>query len=88
MDELIDFAAIAAAVDRATPRAYRARGGHPPCATEIMVRLVFLQSLAVQPQREDREHQVLDRMSFQRFCRGDGLLYIPDARTLWKFKQR
>lgn len=87
MDELIDFGAIAAAVDKAMPRADRARGGRPPYATEIMVRLVFLQSL-YNLSDEDCEHQVLDRMSFQRFCRVDGLLHIPDARTLWKFKQR
>ena len=87
MDELIDFSSIAAAVDAAAPRADRARGGRPPYATEIMVRLVFLQSL-YNLSDEDCEHQVLDRMSFQRFCRVDGLLNIPDARTLWTFKQR
>lgn len=87
MDELIDFAAIAAAVDAACPRADRARGGRPPYATEVMVRLVFLQSL-YNLSDEECEHQVLDRMSFQRFCRVDGLLHIPDARTLWSFKQR
>ena len=27
-------------------------------------------------------------MSFQHFCRLDGALHIPDARTLWRFKQR
>jgi IS5 family transposase len=27
-------------------------------------------------------------MSFQHFCRLDGALHIPDARTLWSFKQR
>lgn len=87
MDELIDFAAIAAAVDAACPRADRAKGGRPPYPTQIMVRLVFLQSL-YNLSDEECEHQVLDRMSFQRFCRVDGLLNIPDARTLWKFKQR
>ena len=37
---------------------------------------------------EQCEHQVLDRLSFQRFCRLDGALNIPDARTLWSFRQR
>lgn len=87
MDGLIDFGALAHAVDTACPRADRSKGGRPPYPTEIMVRMVFLQSL-YNLSDEDCEHQVLDRMSFQRFCRLDGVLHIPDARTLWSFKQR
>ncbi|MFN3915886.1 MAG: IS5 family transposase [Aquabacterium sp.] len=87
MDELIDFGAVAAQVERACPRPYRARGGRPPYPTEIMVRLLFLQAL-YNLSDEDCEYQVLDRMSFQHFCRLDGALNIPDARTLWAFKQR
>ena len=87
MDGLIDFCAVAAAVDAACPLADRSKGGRPPYPTEIMVRMVFLQSL-YNLSDEDCEHQVLDRMSFQRFCRLDGVLHIPDARTLWRFKQR
>jgi IS5 family transposase len=87
MDELIDFCAVAAAVDAACPRADRSKGGRPPYPTETLVRMAFLQSL-YNLSDEDCEHQVLDRMSFQRFCRLDGVLHIPDARTLWSFKQR
>jgi IS5 family transposase len=87
MDELIDFSAIAVQVDAACPRADRARGGRPPYPTEVMVRLLFIQSL-YNLSDEDCEYQVLDRMSFQHFCRLDGALHIPDARTLWSFKQR
>jgi IS5 family transposase len=87
MDGLIDFGAVAGAVDAACPRADRSKGGRPPYPTEVMVRMVFLQSL-YNLSDEDCEHQVLDRMSFQRFCRLDGQLHIPDARTLWSFKQR
>ncbi|NYG31652.1 IS5 family transposase [Sphaerotilus montanus] len=87
MDELIDFAAMAAAVDKACPRADRSKGGRPPYPTEALVRMVFLQGL-YNLSDEQCEHQVLDRMSFQRFCRLDGALNIPDARTLWNFRQR
>lgn len=52
-----------------------------------MVRLLFVQAL-YNLSDEDCEYQVLDRMSFQHFCRLDGALNIPDARTLWAFKQR
>ncbi|NZD59468.1 transposase, partial [Sphaerotilus montanus] len=87
MDELIDFAAMAAAVDKACPRADRSKGGRPPYPTEALVRMVFLQGL-YNLSDEQCEHQVLDRLSFQRFCRLDGALNIPDARTLWNFRQR
>lgn len=87
MDELIDIAAIAKQVDVACPRPDRSKGGRPPYATEIMVRLLFIQSL-YNLSDEDCEYQVLDRMSFQHFCRLAGALNIPDARTLWSFKQR
>jgi IS5 family transposase len=49
--------------------------------------MVFLQGL-YNLSDEQCEHQVLDRMSFQRFCRLDGALNIPDARTLWALRQR
>lgn len=87
MEELINFSAIAAQVDEACPRADRSKGGRPPYPTEVMVRLLFIQAL-YNLSDEDCEYQVLDRMSFQHFCRLDGALHIPDARTLWSFKQR
>lgn len=87
MDALIDFSAMASAVDTACPRPDRRKGGRPPYATEVLVRMVFLQGL-YNLSDEQCEHQVLDRLSFQRFCRLDGALNIPDARTLWAFRQR
>jgi len=74
-------------VDKACPRADRSKGGRPPYPTEALVRMVFLQGL-YNLSDEQCEHQVLDRLSFQRFCRLDGALNIPDARTLWSFRQR
>lgn len=87
MDELIDFSEMAGAVDAACPRADRSRGGRPPYPTEVLVRMVFLQGL-YNLSDEQCEHQVLDRLSFQRFCRLEDALHIPDARTLWSFRQR
>ncbi len=81
------LAAMAAAVDKACPRADRSKGGRPPYPTEALVHMVFLQGL-YNLSDEQCEHQVLDRLSFQRFCRLDGALNIPDARTLWSFRQR
>ena len=87
IDALVDFTAMAAAVDAACPRADRKKGGRPPYPTEALVRMVFLQGL-YNLSDEQCEYQVLDRLSFQRFCRLGGALNIPDARTIWSFRQR
>ncbi|MEF9944037.1 MAG: transposase, partial [Burkholderiaceae bacterium] len=65
----------------------RSRGGRPPYATEVMVRLLFLQALYGLSD-EACEYQMLDRRSFQCFCGLEDELHLPDARTLWRFKQR
>ena len=87
MEELVDFAKVEAAVDSACPRPDRSKGGRPPYATGLMVRVLFLQAL-YNLSDEQTEHQLLDRRSFQRFCGLSDELRIPDARTIWVFKQR
>lgn len=67
MDGLIDFSAVAQSVETACPRAERSKGGRPPYASEVMVRMEFLQAL-YNLSDEECEHQMLDRMSFQRFA--------------------
>lgn len=87
IDGLVDFGAIAAEVDTACPRPDRSKGGRPPYPSEILVRMLFVQAL-YNLSDEDCEYQVLDRTSFQHFCGLASELHIPDARTLWNFKQR
>ena len=83
----IDFDHLTQVIDDLLPRGDGRKGGRPPYPTEALVRMVFLQGL-YNLSDEQCEHQVLDRLSFQRFCRLDGALNIPDARTLWSFRQR
>jgi transposase, IS5 family len=87
MAELVDFAKVAAAVDAACPRPDRSKGGRPPYPTGLMVRVLFLQAL-YNLSDEQTEHQLLDRRSFQRFCGLAEEWHVPDARTIWVFKQR
>jgi len=87
MGELVDFEQVAAAVDAACPRPDRSKGGRPPYPTLLMVKVLFLQAL-YNLSDEQAEHQLLDRRSFQRFCGLADELRIPDARTVWLFKQR
>lgn len=45
MDELIDFAAMASAMDKAWPEGGPQEGRPAPYRTEVLVRIVFLQGL-------------------------------------------
>ena len=87
LDRHVDFAALAAEVDRATPRPDRSRGGRPPFPTEVMVRTVLLPQL-FNLSDEQMEFQLLDRMSFLRFKCLIDTSQIPDRTTIWTFKER
>ena len=83
----IDFAALAAQVDRVAPRTVSAQGGRPPYPTETMVRILVLKRL-YNLSDEQMEYQLLDRMSYKRFCGLANAATIPDRTTVWTFENR
>ncbi len=87
LDEHIDFAALAQAVDKTLVIGDSGRGGRPPYPTELMIRLLVLQQL-YNLSDEALEYQVLDRSSFQRFAGLEHSGRVPDAKTLWVWRER
>jgi IS5 family transposase len=83
----IDFAALAAEVDRIAPRPVSLQGGRPPFPTENMIRILVLKRL-YNLSDEQMEYQLLDRMSYQRFCGLADSASIPDRTTIWTFEKR
>lgn len=83
----IDFAALAAKVDRTAPRPVSPQGGRPPFPTETMVRILVLKRL-YNLSDEQMEYQLLDRMSYKRFCGLAQATNIPDRTTVWTFENR
>lgn len=83
----VDFAALAASVDRALPRPHRYFGGRPPYPTELMIRLLVIQQLFNLSDAQ-LEFQVLDRASFQRFLGIRDSGKVPDRNTVWAFRER
>jgi len=83
----IDFLALAAEVDIVAPRPTSTQGGRPPYPTETMVRILVLKRL-YNLSDEQMEYQLLDRMSYQRFCGLEDAMNIPDRTTIWAFEQR
>lgn len=87
LDKHVSFAALATEIDRIAPRPSCKQGGRPPYPTELMVRILVLQHL-YNLSDEALEYQLLDRLSFQRFCGLRHSSTIPDANTLWVFRER
>ena len=87
IESYIDFVALAAEVDRIAPRPVSAQGGRPPYPTETMVRILVLKRL-YNLSDEQMEYQLLDRMSYQRFCGLANATNIPDRTTVWTFENR
>lgn len=83
----IDFSALAQEVDHIAPRPHSLQGGRPAFPTETMVRILILKRLN-NLSDEQMEYQLLDRMSYQRFCGLSQALNIPDRTTIWTFENR
>ena len=83
---LIDFEMFRAALEAAAPRADRSKGGRPPFDHVFMFKVLILQAMhALSDER--CEYLIKDRLSFMRFL-GLGLGdAVPDANTIWTFRE-
>ncbi|NMM28358.1 MAG: IS5 family transposase [Glaciimonas sp.] len=83
----VDFTALAADIDTALPRPSRAKGGRPPYPTALMTKILVLQQL-YNLADDALEYQLLDRRSFLLFLGLTDSSTIPDAKTIWLFRDR
>jgi len=83
----VDFEALAAGVEVAAPRPSRAKGGRPPYSTVLMVKILVLQQL-YNLADDALEYQLLDCRSFLQFLELTESSSIPDAKTIWLFRDR
>lgn len=84
---VVDFEAFRAELGAALPRADRSRGGRPPWDAVLMFRVLVLQALYTLSD-EQTEYQLRDRLSFMRFA---GLALedaVPDAKTIWLYREQ
>lgn len=63
------------------------KGGRPPYDPVKMFKILFLQKL-YHLSDEEMEFHIIDRMSFQRFLDIGSCDLIPDAKTIWFFRDR
>jgi transposase, IS5 family len=84
---VIDFELFRPELEAALARADRSRGGRPPYDAVLMFRILVLQTLYTLSD-DQTEYQLRDRLSFMRFA---GLALhdaVPDAKTIWLFREQ
>jgi IS5 family transposase len=83
---VIDFELFRSELERAVPRADRARGGRPPFDHVLMFKVLILQTQN-NLSDERTEFYLRDRLTWMRFL-GLGLGDpVPDANTIWTFRE-
>src|SRR5678815_3152867 len=83
----VDFALFQPELEAALQRSDRAKGGRPPYDAVLMFKVLVLQALYTLSD-DQTEYQLEDRLSFMRFV---GLALhdpVPDAKTLWLFREQ
>lgn len=87
LNELIDWEMFRPDLGQLREKVDVSKGGRPPIAPVLKFKMLILQSL-YNLSDDALEQQVLDRLSFMRFLglgMGDD---IPDAKTIWAFRER
>ncbi len=83
---VIDFEIFRSELVSALNRSDRAKGGRPPMDAVMMFKVLVLQSLYGLAD-EQTEFQIRDGLSFMRFLGLDLHGRVPDARTIWLFRE-
>jgi IS5 family transposase len=73
-------------LNAALNRSTREKGGRPPFDAILMFKILVLQAL-YNLSDEQTEYQILDRLSFMEFLELKLHDVVPDARTIWLFRE-
>ena len=85
--QTVDFEIFRKPLDKALKYSDRKKGGRPPYDPVLMFKILILQAL-YNLSDDQMEFMIRDRLSFMRFL-GLGLGdAVPDAKTIWLFRER
>jgi IS5 family transposase len=87
LKELIDFEVFRPALSSALNRSDGSKGGRPPYDAVLMFRVLILQTLYTLSD-DATEFQIRDRFSFMRFLGLELQDAVPDAKTIWLFREQ
>lgn len=82
----IPWAGFGKMLEKSLRRSKRTKGGRPPFDAILMFKILVLQAL-YNLSDDQTEYQIRDRLSFMRFLGLDLAQRIPDAKTIWLFRE-
>ena len=82
----IPWARFRKTLEKSLCRSKRPKGGRPPFDAILMFKILVLQAL-YNLSDDQTEYQIRDRLSFMRFLGLDLHQRIPDAKTIWLFRE-
>ena len=86
LDAIIDWEIFRSILERIDHKARKSHAGRKPTCRILMFKLLILQRLH-NLSDERLQYQVTDRLSFMRFLGLDLAAEVPDARTVWAFRE-
>jgi IS5 family transposase len=86
LNQIVDFEAFRADLERAAPRSDRSKGGRPPYDHLLMFKVLILQA-SHSLSDERTEYLIKDRLSFMRFLGLTLADRVPDANSIWNFRE-
>ena len=86
ISQYVDFEMFRSALEMGLQREERkSKAGRRPIDPVLMFKVLFVQRLYGLSD-EQTEYQIKDRMSFREFIGVESVLDVPDARTVWKYR--
>jgi transposase, IS5 family len=86
LNAIVDFEIFRPGLERAVPRADGVKGGRPPYDHVLMFKVLILQS-SHSLSDERTEYLIKDRLSFMRFLGLSLAQSVPDANSIWNFRE-
>jgi IS5 family transposase len=87
LDEVVDWEGFRPTLRRIRSKQDRRKGGRPPFDVVLMFKVLLLQQL-YNLSDDQTEYQIRDRYSFSRFLDLDPEGRVPDAKTIWLYREQ